>query len=426
MRVLHVVPSLSSDSGGPARSVPELCRALSLAGVEVTLYAAWSRGDSLTIDRTREPFRCEMFASSAGRLGASLELYNGIRSNSTEFDLIHIHSLWNPIATMAARAARASRVPYVIAPRGMLGRVCMQKGALRKRAYGLLFERRTIEGAAMLHYLNRNEFAEADRSWFKADECFIAPNGAAADIGPIASGGFRKRFPELMDRTILLFLGRLDRIKGLELQIEALELLAATHPRIVWVAVGPDAGDWPRIDSLIKSKRLEAHAKWLGPLDGYSRYEALADADVVLQTSHHECHSISINEALAVGAPLVISHEAHFDCVESSGAGFVVERNGRTIAEAVERILNSNTLAEQMREAGRKLARERLSWERIADSVIKEYRDIISRRTPAIGQANFHRSPFAAAGPDERKDAAIDGQAPRECPYADRSGVQCL
>jgi len=45
--------------------------------------------------------------------------------------------------------------------------------------------------------------------------------------------------------------------------------------------------------------------EWIGPLAGSERFLALADADVLVQTSFYECQSMTVNEALAVGVPVL-------------------------------------------------------------------------------------------------------------------------
>ena len=66
MKVLHIVPSLLPESGGPSRAVPELCRALAAAGTEVTLFSTHRAGNGITIDPAREPYEVVLFPASDG------------------------------------------------------------------------------------------------------------------------------------------------------------------------------------------------------------------------------------------------------------------------------------------------------------------------------------------------------------------------
>jgi glycosyltransferase involved in cell wall biosynthesis len=283
---------------------------------------------------------------------AAWNLSAQIASNYGQFDLVHIHSLWNPVATLAAAGARRARLPYVVAPRGMLDEVCLDRRHNLKRLYAALFERHTVEGAALLHFLSESEAESTRIKWFRFPKHFVAPNGINLTRSSIERGSFRRSFPELKDRQLMLYLGRLHPIKGLDLQLQALSKLVKSNPQIMWVLIGPDDGEWQRLQKAIRELGLEDNARWLGPMMGQERLAALAESDVVVQTSFYECFSTTISEALAVGAPLVITDTVHRPEVERAGAGQVIGRDADELASAIEDILRSPERAESMRAAG--------------------------------------------------------------------------
>ncbi|MEK6280442.1 MAG: glycosyltransferase [Acidobacteriota bacterium] len=378
MRVLQVIPSVRPESGGTGRSISALCTALANVGVDTILYAAHAPGDNLTIEPGSEAYEVKLFSAAAGRLYASYLIFKHINAIGNEFDLIHLHSIWNPIVTAAAAAARKSRVPYVLSPHGMLNKVCLKRRQTLKRVCSALYERNTVERAVSLQFSSSNDSRDSRVSWFNYPEHFLAPNGIDLGGAQIDAGAFRKRFPELADKQILLFLGRLHSIKGLNLQFQAFEKLIGKYPNLRWVLIGPDDGEWERVDRLGRDAGLDSYIRWLGPMLGAERFDALAAADVVLQSSFYECHSMTINEALAVGAPLVITDTANFDAVQRIGAGYVVPRDPLKFATAIDSILQSPEKAEQMRKAGRQFAEEELNWSHIATRVKAAYTQILS------------------------------------------------
>ena len=97
LRVVHTVDSIAPHTGGPARSVPGLCRALAQDGVDVTLLAR------------------EIVAPM--RLGAAIRA-----AAKTHPDLLHDHGVWLPGNHASAVAARRSRVKRVVSPRDAVGR----------------------------------------------------------------------------------------------------------------------------------------------------------------------------------------------------------------------------------------------------------------------------------------------------------------
>jgi glycosyltransferase involved in cell wall biosynthesis len=378
MKVLHIVPSLLPESGGPSRSVPELCRALTARGTEVTLFTTHEPGSGLTIEPSQEPYEVVLFSAKDGSPAGARAISKAIKERANEFDLVHIHSLWNLVVTLAASAARSAGLPYVIAPRGMLSEACVRQHRYAlKRAYAWTVDRRTVEGAARLHFLNADEERSSLNGWFRYPEYFLARNGIDLSLDSIQPGSFRTRYPELKGRRIMLFLGRLHAIKGLDLQLQALQRLIGKHPDLIWVLVGPDDGEWQRLNSSIQTMGLQAHVKWVGPLMGEDRFSVLRDADVLVQTSLYECQSMTVNEGLAVGVPLVVTDSINYGEVESAGAGYVVPRDAAQLANAIDRILQAEDTNERMREAGREFARTELLWTKIAATVEAAYGDAV-------------------------------------------------
>jgi glycosyltransferase involved in cell wall biosynthesis len=343
----------------------------------VTLYSTYEPGEPLTIDLERVPYEVSLFNSKTGLIVAAWNLSAQIASNSGQFDLVHIHSLWNPVATLAALGARRARLPYVLAPRGMLDDTCLGRRHNLKRLYAALFERRTVEGASLLHFLSESEAESTRIKWFRFPRHFVAPNGIHLTRSAIERGSFSRSFPKLKDRQLMLYLGRLHPIKGLDLQLKALSKLVRSNPRIMWVLIGPDDGEWPRLQRAIREMGLEENALWVGPMMGQERLAALAEADVVVQTSFYECFSMTVSEALAVGAPLVITDTVHRPEVEREGAGRVVSRDADELASAVEEILRSPERAESMRAAGRSFAARSMTWERVALNLNAVYKELL-------------------------------------------------
>lgn len=397
MKVLHVVPSLLPESGGPSRVVPELCRALAAAGTQVTLFSTHLPGQGLTIDQKREPYESVLFPAEDGSLAGARQIHAAIKRRSGDFDLIHITSLWNLTATGAAAAARRVKKPYIIAPMGMLSDTCLRQKHYRlKRAYSWIYDRRTVEGAARLHLANADELRSLRSTWLRYPKHFFAHNGTSVPDSEDQKDAFRRMFPELGDRRLMIFMGRLHPIKGLALQFRAFELLAKKFPDLIWVLIGPDEGEWLRLHELIREAGLKSRVKWIGFLPGEERFSGLANAAVVVQTSLYECQSMTVNEALAVGVPLVVTDSVNYSEVQTAGAGYVVRSNPEELATAIESVLQDQEKSDKMRVAGRRFASQELSWATIATNLNASYREVISesRRLVQINEANAGETLF--------------------------------
>ena len=379
MRVLHVIPCLDPTTGGPARSVPALCRALHQAKVDVTLYAMRRDGAGVTISPSDEAFSIRWFAPVSGsRQLPTLEFYKSIRKEVHRFDLIHLHSLWNPAVSVAALGSRQTETPYLLSPRGMLQNGALQRKRYLKKSYFWLWEYRTLYGARAVHFLSEAESRDSRKLLDGKVSSFVVPSGIDPELAQrITPGRFREAYPALENKRLLLFLGRLHWSKGLELQVRALDLVFKNNSNVIWVLVGPDEGEWDRLSRMIDDLHLRDHVLWTGPLPRQKCLEALADADVFLLTSRHEAHSMAMYEALAVGVPIVLTKNVQFNDAAASGAAKIVCWDGEEVAGATIEILRNQKLALEMRSAGRRFANERLAWPKIGAAMAERYEQIL-------------------------------------------------
>ncbi|MCK6685919.1 MAG: glycosyltransferase [Thermoanaerobaculia bacterium] len=376
MRVLHAVPGLAPRSGGPSRSVPELCTALKELGIEITLVA---------LARPNAP---ERFTPAAKRLGTNwFEPLLGVQDfpggtflrwlsrEVKSYDLVHIHSVWSPFVTAAAAAARRAGVPFLISPRGMLHRVALTHHRLRKTVYRRLVDRETLSNCRSFHFLSLSEREESEQAITHCNaRRVVIPSGVDPNLGSsIKPGAFRSRYPLLGDDPFVLSLGRLHWTKDLDLQVKAFERIAREEPDFRWVLAGPDSGEYERVREGLRAAGLERRHIWVGTLSDEVCLEALRDASAFWLTSRHEAHSFAMNQALAMQAPVVITESVGFALLAEYGAGLVARNDPEAVADAVLRVIRDDGLRGRAQRGARDLLHERLSWPAIAREMEREY-----------------------------------------------------
>src|SRR6185369_722460 len=160
MRVLQVIPSVAERSGGPATAIVPMCRALHDAGTDVLLVTTnegviQSGADRLA-DHKGVPAR--FFPV---QLGASFKysrpLAAWLRNNAHDFDVVHVHAVFNHASIAASGACRSAAVPYVVRPLGTLDPWSMKQKPVRKRVFWLMSGRKMLERSAAVHYTAQAE-----------------------------------------------------------------------------------------------------------------------------------------------------------------------------------------------------------------------------------------------------------------------------
>lgn len=175
-------------------------------------------------------------------------------------------------------------------------------------------------------------------------------------------------------RRELLFVNRLDRRKGFRIAVRAFELLARQYPdlRLVVVGDGPERG---AIESLEPSVRGRVTMAGHREHDEVSAFYASADLFLAPATGN-ESFGIVLLEAMASGLPVVASDiEGYRDVVRHDREGLVIPPDDpAALAAAVTRVIDDETLARRLGEAGRHRVRD-FSW----DVVVRRIETIYDR-----------------------------------------------
>lgn len=296
-------------------------------------------------------------------------------------DIVHIHSVWEPLVRSAARCARDKGIPYGITPHGMLTAWALGQKRFKKRIAMVGGYRSMLNHAGFIHAIGLVE-AEGTRQVGLRAPIYMIPLGIRAEeFTPYPpSGEFRDAHSSLRGRKYILFLSRLHPGKGLDVLASAFAMLAKTHPAIMLVIVGPDAGARESFDRQVSAAGIQDRVLLTGPLYGRAKAAALRDAECFCLPSEHEACSVAILEALMCGVPVVISPECDRPEVTETGAGIIVARDPRLLADALDSIVANPAVKARMGDAARNLARSRFTWDRVTSELDTMYRTAIDRQ----------------------------------------------
>ncbi|HIN71484.1 MAG TPA: glycosyltransferase [Dehalococcoidia bacterium] len=390
MKVLQVVPSLAPEWGGPVKVVNELAGALEAIGVSSEIISAQGRRvgnpETVTNDIPIHLFETGPIARlwTAHTPGLKKTLARKI----PDFDLVHIQELWHYPGYIASKIARSRNVPYIVTIHGELNEWNLQQKRLKKQIYMTAVQRGILQKSAALHAITQAESNRIRQLEIETPVAMI-PNGTHTEEFenlPDRSQ-FVSRYPELENRLIVLFLGRIQQKKGLDILAQAFGNLARTRDDVRLVVAGPDEDNTlTEVKTILKSHGALEKAVFPGMLTGEQKLEALSAADIFTLTSYSEGFSVALLEALSAGLPLVITNECNFPEVGDSRAGFVVRPNDSETASALMSLLDSADLRREMSQNARRLVRSNYTWERIAEKMFTLYGNVIAGNFRAITQ----------------------------------------
>jgi D-inositol-3-phosphate glycosyltransferase len=184
------------------------------------------------------------------------------------------------------------------------------------------------------------------------------------------------------EAPLLLFVGRIQPLKGVDVALECLAGLRA--PATLVVVGGPSGADGPveveRLHALAERLGVAERVRWVPPRP----HEALADwyraADVCLVPSRTESFGLVALEAAACGTPVVAADVGGLrSLVDDGTSGFLVApRTAEAFAEPVERLLGDPGLAAAI--GARAAARSSgYTWNMTAARLRRIYADVGAR-----------------------------------------------
>jgi len=262
----------------------------------------------------------------------------------------------------------------------MLDRWSLSQKAWKKQAYAALLEGQTIRAAAALHFTAEAERV-GSRTFGSYAPAYVAPLGlsrlAYEDLPP--PGAFRRRFPELARKQLVLFLGRLHYVKRPDLLLQAFSELSREFRNAVLVMAGPGEASYvSKLQAEVRSLGMDGRVVFTGLLQGRAVQEALVDADIFVLPSLHENFGLAVAEAMAAGCPVVVSPEvALAPEIEKYGAGVVVDGKVDGLRNVLRQLLRDEVRRHSMGQNGRQLILDQFTWERVARQMMEVYEDIL-------------------------------------------------
>ena len=304
-----------------------------------------------------------------------------LKKTIKSFDVVHIHghrSFQNPAI---CKLSKSKAVPYIIHAHGTLPRI-MAKQRL-KWIYDVLFGYRLLRDASRVIALNQMEAEQYRGMGVPEEKIAVIPNGI--DLSEYADlplkGSFKKKFNINDDEKIVLYLGRIHKIKGIDILVEAFADIVEKLEGVRLVVVGPDDGHLGELEVLTNDLKIKDNVLILGPLYDKDKLEAYVDADVCVLPSRYETFPMSLLEAYACANPIVCSKVCGLkDLVIDDVTGLLVEEeNVSQLAHSILSMLNDGDRAKEMGMRGRRFVEENFTLEKTVSKLEKIYEDILSR-----------------------------------------------
>lgn len=287
------------------------------------------------------------------------------RLDAANPDVLHQHGIWMGFSHSVARWGQRHDRPVVISPRGMLDPWALNQARTKKRIAALLYESRNLEGALVLHALNRAE-ARAIRAFGLKAPIAIIPNGT--ELPDLPQTPPPPDFLPQDGRRTLVFLGRLHPKKCVAELITAWTELARDNAVRNWrlvVAGWGDSSYTNELAALADKAGLGDSLILPGPVHYMQKTALFAHAHAFVLPSLSEGLPMAVLEAWSYGLPALMSDACNLPEGFDNGAALRVSPDPVSLAQDLRTALARADLA-QIGARGRELVETCFTWKKIA------------------------------------------------------------
>jgi len=324
----HEVSVVTTDSGGAKRIDKDaiaMIRGGGLEGIQISYYPNVSN-----------------YLAYKQRLFLPLRLFRNLRRDLLSLDVVHIHEFRSLLSVAAHSALQRLHIPYVLSPHGGLQR--LGKVGL-KCLFDRLWGQEILKNAAALCAVSELEIQDAKEFGIEDEKIHLLPNPVDEEYykNLPEPGKFIKRW-NLGNKRLVLFLGRLHWIKGIDVLIDSIHLIEEI-PDVHLVIAGPDEGVEGALRARAANREIMDRITFTGFLNDFEKLEALTDSEVVVIPSRRESFPGAALEALAAAKPVVISSMCGIvNWMPSSAPMTVFENeNARDLALKLKTVLQSGS-----------------------------------------------------------------------------------
>lgn len=311
-----------------------------------------------------------------------------LEKNITNYDIVHISKNWSVLASLAAKTAYKKNIPYVFSGMGLVDTKSRSK--LLKYFYKKIFTIPTLINAAACIAVTEEEKLDLIKAGVSEKKIRVIPNGIVPDDFLSAnSSEFRKKYL-LGDKKIILFIGRMDPIKGVDLIIDAYNLNKKDLDNWILVLVGTKTSYRKKMEEKVRLLKLTKNIFFLDPIFGIDKSNAYHAAEFVVIPSIKDAMTIIAPEAACCKRPVLITNSSQFPSLAICGGAVEVSPSIDGLSNGLKILINSNVDLDSMGKKGYEYVTTMYNWDKLAIDYQNLFNEILFQNNiSSIAQSNI-------------------------------------
>ena len=386
MKILQITPAfIPSEFGGIKIQSYYLSRELVKRGHEVTVYTSNARNSRTNLDRkglydidgVKVVYFNNYLSNRWFLLFFTPGIVKSLRDELKKYDIVHQHGIRTFQSIAAHYYCAKYEVPYVLSPHGSLPQI--NNWVFLKKTYDYVLGNKVLTKASKIIATTPAEADQCRKLGVKESKIVQSTNGINIDEYEQLPerGVFRKHY-QIREKRIVLFLGRIHKIKGLDILAAAFAELLRGGEDVRLVIAGQDYGYSAEFKKILRMLNVENKVTFTGFLSGRAKIQAYVDSDVYVLPSVYESFSTTVLEALACGTPVIVTDRCYIADVINGQAGLVIPYDKEQLRNALLHTLSDDKMRLQFGDKGKLLVREKFDWKKIAEQIEGVYQAILT------------------------------------------------
>jgi D-inositol-3-phosphate glycosyltransferase len=399
----HTCPLASlegKETGGMNVYVLQLSKALGMLGVTVDMFTRSQ--DAKQPKEVQITSGVRLFHLKAGPekpvakkklAGFVAEFIQSYRANvssrGVSYDVLHGHYYLSGLAGLSIRRQR-TRTPLIMTfhTLGLMKNLVARDRSELEERERIDAEYRLIGESERIVATSRYDQSYLEYLYGCPREKITVgiPGVDAALFRPIEKRKARTAIGVGLRRKVILFVGRIEPVKGVDVLLYAIKILQKRNPRLsrhvsLWI-VGGDVSQktqlWSRemkkLNEITRLLRITADVRFVGQKPQNELVYYYNAADVLVIPSHYESFGMAAAEAMACGVPVIATNVTGISGIMEEDEELIASANNPLkLARQLESLLTDRSLHERLSRSVREKAKS-LRWEDTARSVVSVYR----------------------------------------------------
>lgn len=319
MKILHVVEDYSIESGGLRTVIKDLSYYLNKAGfISHILSSKEEKLDNIFIVKTDKPW---LYSKEWTK---KLRLIN----KEYNFDVIHIHGVWTYPQYKAAQFSIDNKIPFILSCHGMYEPWLWKKGTIKKKVYFNYIVKNVFKKANYIHAITSNEKKNLI-NLFKKENVIEIPN--------LITDCKKTVLKKQKGEKYILYLGRLDQKKGIDILIEA---FSKVNNKGVKLKIAGKINEYKsNLDDLIERLKIGNQVEFLGLISGDEKQTLICNAHILVAPSHSEVIGMVNLEAAILKTPVITTYQTGLSHEWSKNGGRLINPNLKELIITLDKIL---------------------------------------------------------------------------------------